>query len=88
VAKHLEFAPRIRAAETLLAAVISTGVLTMVPVQLIWFGALKSSAFWLVTGLTLLAANLFIAPTTLGRARRRARRQRARVARTTPVRLE
>jgi hypothetical protein len=80
VATHLDLEPRIRAAETLLGAVISTGVLTMVPVQIIWFGIIKSSAFWLTTGLTLLVASVFTAPRTLARARRRARWQRRRAA--------
>jgi hypothetical protein len=77
VKKHLDLAPRIRAAETLLAAVISTGVSTMVPVQIIWFGAIRSSTVWLDLGLALLAMTLFTAPRTLRRARRTARRQRA-----------
>lgn len=77
VAKHLDLEPRIRAAETLLGAVISTGVLTMVPVEVIWFGITRSSVFWLAFGLPLLASSVAAAPRTLRRARRRARRQRA-----------
>jgi hypothetical protein len=77
VKKHLDLAPRIRAAETLLAAVILTGVSTMVPVQVIWFAAIRSSTVWLDLGLALLAMTLFTAPRTLRRARRADRRQRA-----------
>lgn len=77
VAEHLDLEPRIRAAETLLGAVISTGVLFMVPVQIIWFGITRSSVFWLAAGLPLLASSVAAAPRTLRRARRRARRQRA-----------
>lgn len=47
VAKHLELELRIQATETLLGAVISIGVLTMVPVETIWFGTIRSSALWL-----------------------------------------
>jgi len=77
VAVHLDLEPRIRAAETLLGAVISTGVLTMVPVMIVWFGITRSSVFWLAFGLPLLASNVAAAPKALRRARRRARRQRA-----------
>jgi len=79
VAVHLDLEPRIRAAETLLGAVISTGVLTMVPVEIIWFGITRSSVFWLAFGLLLLASSIAAAPKALRRARRRARRQRAAV---------
>jgi uncharacterized membrane protein SirB2 len=81
VARHLDLAPRIRAAETLLAAVISTGVLTMVPTEIIWFGVIRSSVYWLTGGLLALISAVFAAPTTLRQARRRARRQRAAAAR-------
>jgi hypothetical protein len=81
VTKHLDLAPRIRAAETLLGAVVATAVLTMVPVEIVWFGVVRSSAFWLGSGLALLAANFFAAPRKLQRARRRARRQRVAAAR-------
>jgi len=76
VARHLDLTPRVRAAETLLAAVISAGVLTMVPVEIVWFGVIRSSAFWLGNGLALLVASFFATPVMLQRARRRARRQR------------
>ena len=79
MAEHLDLEPRIRAAETLLGAVISTGVLIMVPVNVIWFGITRSSVFWLAFGLPLLAASVAAAPITLRQARRRARRQRAAV---------
>jgi hypothetical protein len=79
--KHLDLAPRIRAAETLLGAVVFAGVMTMVPVEIVWFGVIRSSGFWLGNGLALLVANFFTASSTLRRARRRARRQRAAAAR-------
>jgi hypothetical protein len=79
VTGHLDLEPRIRAAETLLGAVISTGVLTMVPAEVVWFGITRSSVYWLAFGLLLLASNAAAAPRTLRRARRRARRQRAAV---------
>jgi hypothetical protein len=75
-AEHLDLAPRFRAAQTLLAAVISAGVLTMVPVEITWLGVIKSSSFWLGDGLALLAASFLATPGMLVRARRRARRQR------------
>jgi hypothetical protein len=81
VAKHLELELRIQATETLLGAVISISLLTMVPVEVIWTGVIRSSALWLTAGLTLLAASVFTAPGMLRRARRRARRQRAAAAR-------
>jgi hypothetical protein len=81
VKKHLDLAPRIRAAETLLGAAVSVGVLTMLPVQIVWFGVIRSSAFWVGNGLVLLVASVLAAPRTLQRARRRARRQRAATAR-------
>ncbi len=68
VAKHLELELRIRATETLLGAVISIGVLTMVPVEIVWFGVIRSSAFWLTAGLMLLAASACTTPGTLRRA--------------------
>ena len=80
VAVHLDLEPRIRAAETLLGAVISTGVLTMVPVEIIWFGITRSSVFWLAFGLPLLASDVAAAPRTLRRAWRRAQRLRAATA--------
>lgn len=76
VARQLDLTPRVRAAETLLAAVISAGILTMVPIEIVWFGIIRSSAFWLVNGLALLVASFFATPGMLRRARRRARRQR------------
>jgi hypothetical protein len=81
VAKHLELELRIRATETLLGAVISIGVLTMVPVEIVWFGVIRSSALWLTAGLTLLAASVCTTPGILRRARRQAQRQRAAAAR-------
>jgi hypothetical protein len=80
VRKHLDLAPRIRAAETLLGAAVSAGFLTMVPVQIVWFGVVRSSALWLGNGLVLLAASFLATPRTLRRARRRARRQLAAAA--------
>jgi hypothetical protein len=76
VAEHLDLAPRARAAETLLAAVISAGVLTMAPVQITWLGVITSSPLRLANGLALLAASFIATPGMLTRARRRARRQR------------
>jgi len=76
VAEHLDLAPRARAAETLLAAIISAGVLTMAPVQITWLGVITSSPLWLANGLALLAASFIATPGMLTRARRRARRQR------------
>jgi len=79
VTEHLDLEPRIQAAETLLGAVISTGVLTMVPVEIVWFGITRSSVFWLAFGLPLLASSIAAAPKALRRAWHRARRQRAAV---------
>jgi len=80
VKKHLDLAPRIRAAETLLGAAVSAGILTMVPVEIVWFGVVRSSAFWLANGLALLVASFLATPRTLRRARRRARWQLAAAA--------
>jgi len=77
VAGHLDLEPRIQAAATLLGAVISTGVLTMVPVEITWLGITRSSVYWLAFGLPLLASSVAAAPRTLRHARCRARRQRA-----------
>lgn len=80
VATHLELGPRIRAAETLLGAAISTGVLTMVPVQITWFGIIRSSVFWMTVGLGTLIGSVSTVPITLRRARRQAWRLRATAA--------
>jgi hypothetical protein len=76
VANQLDPEPRVLAAETKLISAIATGVMAMVSVQLIWYAALRSSVFWLVFGLVLLAGNSFTAAQALLRARRSARRQR------------
>jgi len=75
VAGHLDPGPRVLTAETRLTSVISTGVLSMVYIQFIWYAAIRSSVFWLVFGLVFLAGNSFAAAQGLWRARRSARRQ-------------
>jgi len=73
-AKHLDLARRVRAAEKMLAAVVTTAVMLMVPFNLIWYAAIQPSAVWLVNGLALLALAGTTTPRTMRLAVRRSRR--------------
>ncbi len=60
--KHLRRAPRVRAAEKMLAAVIIVTVSFMVPVQILWDAAMEPSAVLLFIGLGLVAWSGAVAP--------------------------
>jgi hypothetical protein len=51
VARRLELAPRVRAAERALAAVALPAILIMVGADVVWYSAATSSVFWLAWGL-------------------------------------
>jgi hypothetical protein len=51
VARRLELAPRVRAAERALVAVALPAILIMVGADVVWYSAATSSVFWLTWGL-------------------------------------
>jgi hypothetical protein len=80
VAKQLKLAPSVRAVEVVLAAAITTAVLIVVPVNILWLSAIHSSVPWLLIGTTLLVMQSTLAPKTMRRAVRRGRRLRRAVS--------
>ena len=79
-AKHLKLAPRARAVELVLGAVISTAVSVMVAASIIWLSAAQASVPWLLVGIGQLVLLSTYAPWRIERAARKGRRLRTAAA--------
>jgi hypothetical protein len=75
-ARHLTLAPRVRAAQLMLGAVLPTAVSAMIATCALWWSATHPSVTVLVLGLVNLAMMIAIAPMRIGRAVRLSRRLR------------
>jgi hypothetical protein len=76
-ARHLTLAPRVRAAQLMLGAVLPTAVSAMIVTASLWWWVIRPSVTLLVLGLVNLALMIVIAPIRIGRAARQGRRLRA-----------
>jgi hypothetical protein len=76
-ARHLTIAPRIRAAQLVLGAVIRTMVMVMFIALTLWWSATQSSVVLLVLGLVNLVLGSVLVPSRFSRAVRKGRRLRA-----------
>jgi hypothetical protein len=76
-ARHLTLAPRVRAAQLMLGAVLPTAVSAMIVTANLWWWVTRPSVTLLVLGLVNLALMIVIAPIRIGRAARQGRRLRA-----------
>jgi hypothetical protein len=84
-ARHLTLAPRVRAAQLLLGALLPTAVSAMIATSALWWSAIHPSVTVLVLGLVNLAQMIVIAPTRIGRAVRLGRRLRSAVGGATII---
>jgi len=76
-ARHLTLAPRVRAAQLMLGAVLPTAVSAMIATSALWWAATHpSSVTFLVLGLVNPAVMIVIAPGRIGRAVRQSKRLR------------
>ena len=75
-ARHLTLAPRVRAAQLMLGAVLPTAVSAMIATSALWWSATQPSVTVLVLGLVNLAMTIVITPMRIGRAARQGRRLR------------
>ena len=75
-ARHLTLAPRVRAAQLMLGAVLPTAVSAMIATSALWWSATHPSVTLLVLGLVNLAMTIVITPMRIGRAARQGRRLR------------
>ena len=76
-ARHLTLAPRVRAAQLILGAVLPTAVSAMIVTSNLWWWATRPSVTLLVLGLVNLALMIVTAPIRIGSAARQGRRLRA-----------
>jgi hypothetical protein len=76
-ARHLTLAPRVRAAQLVLGAVIPAAVTAVVVTQAIWWSATQASVTLLVLAVINLALASLLTPGRIGRAVRRGRRLRS-----------
>lgn len=76
-ARHLTLAPRVRAAQLVLGAVIPTAVAAVVAAMALWWSATHGSVTLLVLAVVNLATSSVLAPRSIGRAVRRGRRLRS-----------
>ncbi len=77
-ARHLTLAPRVRAAQLIVGAVLSTAARAMIATFILWWAATNPSVTFLVLGLVNAALMIVRAPETIGRAVRQGRRLRGR----------
>jgi len=75
-ARHLTLAPRVRAAQLMLGALLPTAVSAMIATSALWWSATRPSVTVLVLGLVNLALMIVIAPGRIGRAVRQSKRLR------------
>jgi hypothetical protein len=75
-ARHLTLAPRVRAAQLILGAVLPTAVMAMIVTSSLWWWVTYPSVTVLVLGLVNLALMIVITPIRIGRAVRLSRRLR------------
>jgi hypothetical protein len=76
-ARHLTLAPRVRAAQLMLGALLPTAVSAMIAASALWWSATHPSVTVLVLGLVNVAMIIVIAPVRIGRAVRLSRRLRS-----------
>jgi hypothetical protein len=76
-ARHLTLAPRVRAAQLMLGALLPTAVSAIITTSALWWSATHPSVTVLVLGLVNLAMMIVIAPVRIGRAVRLSRRLRS-----------
>jgi hypothetical protein len=75
-ARHLTLAPRVRAAQLVLGAVLPTAVRAVIATLALWWAATQPSITLLVLGLVNLALTIVLAPGRIGRAVRQSKRLR------------